>query len=139
MCGIHEPQHQRQEEAALPVSGAETTFSRRMWSPQSYLPSPVLDLLFFLTPPRFLLSQITRIPLLDYENSLKFVTRSGLGSVQAALPPCRAHSPWHQYGTPACSHLPHPDQHALCRCSVRPRWIKPAGWDTEDSREDTVL
>lgn len=78
-CGAHEmgpavwntwttPHPQRQEETVLPLSGAEVTFSRRMWSPQSYLPSTVLDLLFFLTPPKYLLSQITRILLLTVGN-----------------------------------------------------------------------
>lgn len=68
LCETHEPCSQRQEETVLPLSGAEATFSRRMWSPQSYLPSTVLDLLFFLTPPKFLLSQITRILLLTVGN-----------------------------------------------------------------------
>lgn len=137
LCGVHEPP--RQEETALPLCGAEATFSRRMWSPQSYLPTPVLDLLLFLTPPRFLLSQITRIPLLDCGKSMKFVMRSGLGSMQAGLPPSRTCSLWHQYGTPSYSQLPHPDQHALCKCPVCPRRIQPAAWDTETPRKDTVL
>lgn len=47
--------------------------------------------------------------------------------------------PWHQCDTPNYSQLPHPNQHALCKCSVCPRWIWPAGWDTEAPREDTVL
>lgn len=72
------------------VSGAERTISRRRWNPQSYLPSPALALQFFLTPLKFLLFRIARSLLLGHGTSIqKPVTRSGLGSVQAGLPPRR--------------------------------------------------
>lgn len=94
-------------ETALPLSGAEATFSRKRWSPQSYLPIPALDLLLPRT------SQISalleqRSPPLGHGTSVAHDrVRAGQHGDSS---PSKEGSPWGQYDT-ASSYLQHPDQH----------------------------
>ena len=88
------PCHQRPSKIALALSGSEATFSRRRWSPPSYLPSPALDLQFFLKPLKFLLSQNMRSPLLGHGTYIACdKVRAGKN---AGSSPSRGDLPWGQ-------------------------------------------